>query len=73
MRQKKIKAIRKQIGLKLPVKPDLRILKEVEKVAYLTDKFGVTKAIPTKRIVIVNAAKAQYKQIKKLVKGQRSL
>jgi len=67
MRQKKVKQLRKQIGLKLPVKPDLRVLKEVNKIAYFTLADGSTKAVPVTRRVIVNAAKHQYRQIKKML------
>lgn len=66
MRQKKVKALRKKLGLKLPVKADLRVAKKVKKTAYFTDKMGNTTAVPVERIVIVNAAKYQYRQIKKI-------
>lgn len=71
MRQKKVKALRKRLNLKLPVKADLRVAKKVNKVAYFTDKNGQTKAVPVERIVIVNAAKYQYRQLKKIFKGMR--
>lgn len=67
MRNKKAKALRKKLGLKLPVKADLRVAKEVDKIAYFTDASGNTKAIPVKRQVIVNADKYQYRQIKKML------
>lgn len=67
MRNKKAKALRKKLGLKLPVKADLRVAKEVDKIAYFTDASGNTKAIPVKRQVIINAAKYQYRQIKKML------
>jgi len=69
MRQKKARALRQKLGLKLPVKADLRVAKEIEKIAYFTDNLGNTKAVPVKRKVIVNAAKYQYRQIKKMLKG----
>lgn len=71
MRNKKAKLIRKKIGLKLPVKADLRFVKEVNKTVYFTDALGKKKAITTKRRVIMNAAKYQYQQIKKIVKGAK--
>jgi len=71
MRQKKVKALRKKLGLKLPVAPDYRILKEVEKIAYLRNPMGVLVATPVKRKVIVNAAKYQYRQLKKILKGMK--
>lgn len=67
MRQKKVKALRKQLKLKLPVKADLRVAKEVDKIAYFTDALGNTKAVPVKRKVIVNAAKYQYRKLKKML------
>jgi hypothetical protein len=70
MRQKKVKKLRKQLGLKLPVKADLRILKEVNKMAYFLQRDGTNKAIPTKRVVIVNAAKHQYRRIKKMMNNR---
>lgn len=74
MRQKKVKALRKQLGLKLPVAADLRVAKKVKKIAYFEDKLtGEKKAVPVERVVVVNAAKYQYRQIKKIIKGQRSL
>lgn len=71
MRQKKVKALRKKLNLKLPVKADLRIVKKVKKVVYFTNPDGSTKAVPSERIVVVNAAKYQYRQIKKIFKGMR--
>lgn len=72
MRQKKAKALRKKLGLKLPVKADLRVAKTVTKTVYLNDRMGNKIAVPNvKRIVIVNAAKYQYRQIKKIFKGMR--
>lgn len=71
MRQKKVKALRKRIGLKLPIEADLRIAKKVNKTAYFTDKFGSTIAVPVERVVIVNAAKYQYRQLKKIFKGMK--
>jgi hypothetical protein len=73
MRNKKIKAIRKQLGLKLPVTADLRVVKEVDKISYFTMADGTTKAVPVKKQVIVNAAKYQYKQIKKLASGAKNV
>ncbi len=69
MRQKKVKALRKKLNLKLPVKADLRVIKKVKKVAYFTQLDGSTKAVPVERVVVVNAAKYQYRQIKKIFKG----
>jgi hypothetical protein len=73
MRNKKIKAIRKQLGLKLPVTADLRVVKEVDKISYFTMADGTTKAVPVKKQVIVNASKYQYKQIKKLASGAKNV
>ena len=54
MRQKKIKALRKQLGLKLPVAADLRVAKKVQKIAYFEDKLtGKKKAVPTTRVVVI--------------------
>lgn len=71
MRQKKVKALRKKLGLKLPVKADLRVAKKVKKVVYFNDNLGRPIATPVERVVIVNAAKYQYQQIKKIFKGMR--
>ena len=71
MRQKKVKALRKRLGLKLPVEADLRVAKTVKKIAYIRDDLGRPVATPVERVVIVNAAKYQYKQIKKLFRGMR--
>lgn len=70
MRQKKVKALRKQLGLKLPVKSDIKIAKKVNKIAYFEDRItGEKKAVPTTRVMVVNTAKYQYRQIKKIIKG----
>jgi len=66
VRQKKVKALRKKIGLKLPVAADYRVAKKVKK----TVRFG-DKVMEVERIQIVNAAKYQYRQIKKIFKGMR--
>lgn len=64
--------IRKRIGLKLPVKADLRIAKTVKKLVTFTDKkTGEQVAIKCERIQIVNAAKYQYRTVKKLLKGMK--
>ena len=64
--------IRKRIGLKLPVKADLRVAKTVEKIVTFVDPItGKKTAIKCKRIQIVNAAKYQYRQVKKLLKGMQ--
>lgn len=71
MRQKKVKALRKRLGLKLPVAADLRIAKRVPKIIYETTASGDTVAREVERVVIVNAAKYQYRQIKKIFRGMR--
>ena len=71
MRQKKVKALRKKIGLKLPVKADLRVANKVKKTVRFTNKDGSVKVVEVERIQIVNAAKYQYRQIKKIFKGMR--
>lgn len=71
MRQKKVKALRKKLNLKLPIKADYRVAKKVKKIVYFTDVLGTPKAQETERIMIVNAAKYQYKQIKKIFQGGR--
>ena len=69
MSEKKMKALRKKLGLKLPIAPDYRVAKKVKKVVYFTDrKTGETTAVPTERVVIINAAKFQYRAIKKILK-----
>lgn len=68
MRQKKVKALRKQLGLKLPVAADLRIAKKTKKKVYFTDNLGNKTLKEVERICIVNAAKYQYRQIKKILK-----
>jgi hypothetical protein len=70
MNGKRARNIRKLLNLKLPVEPDLRIGKKVNKMVYFDDGFGGTKAQKAERISIVNAAKAQYRQVKKRLKGQ---
>ena len=73
MNQKKAKKIRKQLGLNLGkggVKPDHRVLKKTEKTVYTTsgERRNIMKV---ERITIVNAAKWQYRSIKKLMnKGE---
>ena len=71
MRQKKVKALRKKLGLKLPVAPDYRVAKKVKKVVYFTDSLGKPVAQRVERVVIVNAAKYQYRQIKKIFRGMK--
>jgi len=66
MRQKKVKALRKKLGLKLPVKADMRVSKSVKKVVYFNDALGNPIATPVTRVVLVNAAKYQYRQVKKI-------
>ena len=60
MRNKKVKALRKKLGLKLPIKPDYRVSKTVKKIVIID---GV--AVKAERQTIVNAAKFQYRNIKK--------
>lgn len=71
MRQKKAKALRKKLDLKLPVAQDLRVAKKVKKVVYFNDSLGKPIATPVERVVIVNAAKYQYRQLKKIFRGMR--
>lgn len=71
MSAKKAKALRKRIGLQLPVEADYRIAKRVNKLVRFTDKLGNVTAIRCERIQVVNAAKYQYRQIKKIFKGMR--
>lgn len=67
MNQKKAKALRKQLNLKLPIEADPRIAKKVKKKVYVTNKLGLPMLQEVERIVIVNAAKYQYRQLKKML------
>lgn len=68
MSEKNAKTLRKKLKLKLPIKADYKISKKVKKVVYWVDKItGETKAVPTEQVVIVNAAKFQYRSIKKIM------
>jgi len=68
MRAKKVKALRKKLGLKLPIQKDWRQGKKVLKNVYLEDKSGNIKYFPNiERVTIINAAKYQYRQIKKMI------
>jgi len=69
MNGKRARNIRKLTGTKLPVKADLRVMKETQKVAYFPDAFGETQATNDKKITIVNAAKFNYNTAKKKLKG----
>lgn len=69
MRQSKVKALRKRLKLKLPVAPDYRVLKKVKKTIKFKDLLGKENAVEVERVVIVNNAKYQYRQIKKIFKG----
>lgn len=71
MNQKKVKALRKKLGLKLPIKADYRVSHKVKKIAYLRNPMGVLVATPVERVTIVNASKYQYRKIKKIFKGMR--
>lgn len=68
MRQKKVKALRKKLGLKLPIKPDYKVVNRVKKTVYFKDKLGNRIATPSERVVIINVAKHQYRSIKKMMK-----
>lgn len=66
MRQKKVKKIRKALKLKLPVKADMVVVKKKEIVATFFDKKTQKLVnLPSTRMVLVNRAKNQYRQIKK--------
>lgn len=69
MRGKKAKLLRKKLNLKLPIEPDYKVIKEVNRITYFTQADGTKKAVPTKRKVIINASKHQYRQVKKMFKG----
>lgn len=72
MRGKRARLIRKLTNTKLPVKPDLRVLKEVEKMVYFPNKVtGDMEMVKTKRTTVLNAAKYQYNRAKKQLKGAR--
>lgn len=71
MRQKKVKALRKKLNLKLPIEPDYRVAKEVSKIVYFRDALGNPVAKNVKRKVIINASKYQYRKIKKIFGGMR--
>lgn len=73
MNLKKAKELRKRLGLKLPIEPELVVAKEVDKITYVTDDMGGTKAIPSKRKVIINKSKYQYRQLKKMLKGAKDV
>lgn len=66
MRQKKVKALRKKLGLKLPIKADYRQGVKVTKTVNIGGK-----AIKVERVQIINAAKYQYRKVKKIFKGMR--
>lgn len=74
MSAKKAKLIRKQLKksgkFDIKVKADYRIAKKVSKVIYIDGELGGKKAITVKRNIIVNAAKIQYRQLKKLLKKE---
>jgi len=71
MNAKKAKKIRKALKLKLPVVPDYRVSNKVTKLTYnlTTDAEGkeIVTTTPVERISIVNAAKNQYRAIKKVI------
>lgn len=73
MRGKRARLIRKLTNTKLPVKADLRVLKEVEKIVYFPNKVtGEMEMVKAKRTTVLNAAKYHYKSAKKrLKKGLR--
>jgi hypothetical protein len=70
MNQKKVKALRKKLKFKISpadgYKADYRVAKKVTKVVYFKDKFGEPQATTVERQVIVNAAKFQYRKVRKL-------
>jgi len=66
MRQKKVKTLRKKLGLKLPVKADYRVDKKTTK----NVRFG-DKVIKVERVCLVNASKYQYRKVKKIFQGMR--
>jgi hypothetical protein len=70
VRQKKIKKIRKQLQMKLPVKAEYKVIKTVHKTAYFKDTFGAVTAVPVQRQVLINASKYQYRQVKKVLGGK---
>jgi len=70
MNAKRAKKIRKLLNIELPVKADYRISKKSEKMEYVTHPIsGEVEAKKVERIIIVNAAKYQYQQAKKKLKG----
>lgn len=71
MNGKRARNIRKLLNLKLPVEADLRVGKKTNKMIYFDDGFGGTKAEKVERVSIVNAAKFQYRQAKKKLKGHK--
>ena len=71
MNGKRARNIRKLLKLKLPVEADLRVGKKTSKMIYFDDGMDGTKAQRAERISIVNAAKVQYRQAKKRLKGQK--
>ena len=66
MRQKKVKALRKKLGLKLPVKADYRQGVKVKKTVKINGK-----VMEVERVQVINAAKYQYRRVKKIFKGMR--
>lgn len=70
MNQKKAKKIRKKLGLDLGrggVEADHRVIKKTEKTMYTTDGRGRRNLIKVQRFTIVNAAKWQYRSLKKMI------
>ena len=72
MNGKRARNIRRLLNLKLPVKPDLRVLKQIEKYVYMPNAItGETEMVKVKRTTIANAAKYQYNSAKKQLKGHK--
>jgi len=72
MNGKRARNIRRLLNLKLPVKPDMRVLKQVEKYVYFPKPLtNEPEMVKTTRTSVVNAAKYQYNSAKKQLKGHR--
>ena len=72
MNGKRARNIRRLLNLKLPIKADIRVLKETEKFVYFPKPItGEPEMVKVKRQSILNAAKYQYGQTKKKLKGHK--
>ena len=72
MNGKRARKIRKLLNLKLPIKPDMRILNQTEKYVYFPSVVSEKpEMVKVTRTSVINAAKHRYNSAKKQLKGHK--